>query len=626
MTGVKRTTSQPLGLTPQMQQIRRIAAEDTDKFIQSQMKVVSKTAGVVPFHYSWTQQQIVKAIHEEEALRKPLRMYVLKSRRIGSSTYFSYRHFVKAWARDNIQALILGQFEERAEELMAALKFAYASMPPSLKLALSQDSKDAMQFADTRGKLTIATARNLAVARGGTKQLLLLTEFAWMLAKMQLDVLVEFSEPIDYAFGTEIIVETTGVGYGSPAHQLWVESKNKRTSLRALFLAWQNDPASTYEFLSDHDRDMKMGEVFEYEPRMRDRMRQYHLTPGNVYWAYSILKNVLYGQWDKFIIDFPCDDDEPWRSTQPSFFGSEHVQQLKAETTEYPFQYRWFKAGTAFTLEGLENIHSFEDLELLNKVDENADRPFFKVWGYPKEGHEYVGSADAANGIEAGDFSSMFFGDMHSLEMMCEFHGKVRPDELGHIMAWVGRRYNYALLAPEINPPGNITFMTLKEVYDGPIYVYKHPYMDKTNPSKNATQHLAWQTNHITRPTMLGLGYQLVQDLAKGRLRAYGILKSRELLKEMATFADNGVGKPEAINGAFDDRVMAWCIFAEVCRQETHNTDRNILALYKAQTDTPQQPQLIFDPAKAQRDPAQVIQSMSNLWTSEWQQEKYYHV
>ena len=625
MTGFKRTTSKPVILTPDIQAVRKYAAKHPDKFIQSQLQVVSKQAGVVPFKYSWTQNRIAQIIAEEEAAGRPLRLYILKSRQIGTSTFFAYRFFTKVWAQDNIEALILAQFEERSEELVSRLKFAYASMPDGLKLPLSLDSRSGMQFADTRGKLTIASARNIGIARGGTKQLLLLTEFA--MYKEQKEVLVEFSEPIVYSPGTEIIIETTGQGYGSEAHHLWEESRAKHTVLRAEFLRWQDDPDCTFHFTSDKDRDNRLAEAFDYEPRLKDRMRHYGLTAGNVYYAYQILKNVLYGDYQKFIIDHPCDEHEPWTSNQLSFFGTENCNKLRVGTSEFAFQYRVFHEGTPLD-EELADLDCWDSLALVDKIDENGNRPFFKVWTYPKRGHEYVVSSDSSDGLEAGDFSSCFVIDMNTFEMMAEFHGKVRPDELGYIVAFLGNTYMQALAAPEINPPGNVTFMTLQGCYSN-IYRYKHPYMDNILTSKNATRHLAWQTNSTSRPTMLALGKRLVEDLANERLRLPGIIKSRELVNEMSVFCDPGTGKPEAIHGACDDRVMAWAIAVEVARQEIHGTDKDILALYKMQKDEKDNPLPTMDVAKSQRDPAEVIASMREMWATVgpklWIDEDYKH-
>ena len=608
MTGFKRVT-QKQGLAPNIAEIRAAAFKNPDKFIQTYLQVVDKTSGVVPFKYNHTQREIARIIKEEQAARNPLRLFILKSRRVGTSTFFTYHNFVHAWAHDNINALVLAQLDNTAEELISRVKFCQAAMQPEIQLPLSQDSRTTIQFAKTLSKLTIASARNLDTARGPTYQRLLITEFCYYLKGKE--ALSEFMQPMKYDIFTEAVIESTGKGFGSYAHDLWERSKVGKSAFRACFMDWRDDPECDYKFDNDKDRDCRVAEAIEYEPRLADRMRQYKLTAGQLYYSYLILKNVLDGDWAKYLIDYPCDDNEPWMSKQMSWFGTENVNKIRQQTSEYPYQYRVFRDGMALD-QDIADIESFEELEIADKIDEKGDRPFFKVFAYPRSNAEYVVSGDSAEGLQGGDFSSSYVMDMTTFEMMAEFHGKVRPDQHGYIMAMLGGIYNGALAAPEINPPGNVAFMTMQSVYQH-FYRYKHPYMDNIVASKNATRHLAWQTNTVSRPTMLSFAKQLVEDLANGRLRQPGILKSRELLNEMATFADEGSGKPEAIAGAFDDRVMAWSICVEVARQEMYGTDDDVNKLYKTEPK-PGEPPPVMEQSRIIMDPADVIRDWADMW------------
>jgi len=84
------------------------------------------------------------------------------------------------------------------------------------------------------------------------------------------------------------------------------------------------------------------------------------------------------------------------------------------------------------------------------------------------------------------------------------------------------------------------------------------------------------------------------------------------LINELGTFAANDNGKPEAINGANDDRVMAWCIAVEVARQEIHGTERDILSIYKHADD--QQLAPVMDMSKCLIDPKDVIRNFREIW------------
>src|SRR6185369_7915107 len=123
-------------------------------------------------------------------------------RQVGLSTSIAARFFTLAWAKDNIEALIIAHQEIRAQELIARCKFFYTSMRPSLQLALAQDSKAGLKFADTRGLMTIVSAKNIQAARGGTKQLVQFSEFAYY--PDPVDVLTEIEQLVAQSATTEI--------------------------------------------------------------------------------------------------------------------------------------------------------------------------------------------------------------------------------------------------------------------------------------------------------------------------------------------------------------------------------------------------------------------------------------
>ena len=269
MPGINRTATNPHSLRPQLQSIRKDAFLRPNHFIQSQLRVPDKLANPLPFRYTYSQMLVAQKIQEIEKQRKPVRLYILKSRQVGMSTFIAARIFTKIWAKNNLEALIMAHLEIRAKELIGRCKFFYGSLKDAFKLKLSQDSKAALQFADTRGVLNIVSAKNWEAVVGGTKQYLQMSEFSRYPKAMT--ILQGVEHPIVYAPGTEIYLETTGHGHGSQAHEFWKACKAGYENYEPQFLAWQNDPQCTYPFSSDRDRDYRLAEAYEYEPRLIDR-------------------------------------------------------------------------------------------------------------------------------------------------------------------------------------------------------------------------------------------------------------------------------------------------------------------------------------------------------------------
>jgi hypothetical protein len=569
MPGIHRTISNPQKVIESVNSLRNIASQYPDLFIQNQMQVITKEALSVPFKYNWSQLQVAANLARQKEDNKPIRAYVLKSRQVGLSTQIAARGFVNTWANDNYESLIIAHQEIRAKELLDRVKGFYISLHPKLQLSLAQDSKAGIKFADTRGSMTIVSAKNIHAARGGTKQFVLFSEFAYY--PKPINILTEIEQLVARSPKTEIIIETTGFGRGSSAHDFWLACKAGYENYECIFLPWQDDPGNDYKFMSEKERDYALRAAFDYEPKLQDKMTHFNLGPGQTYTAFLILKDQCHGDWNKFCQEYPCDDEEAWRATGECYFGTENLNILRPE--QFPFEFKVFGPKAPLGQE----FEALSELEAVDKVDEKANRPYFKIWKYPQSGSHYIIGSDSAEGLEDGNFSSSFVMDMYTYEMMAEFHGKVRPDEHAYIIASLGNIYNAALAAPEYNAPGNATLQELKKIYPN---IYRWKYIDDYKPRES--NKMGWQTNSTTRPLMLALCKRLVEDLARGRLFNPAIIKSGALVDEMRTFVVQELdGRAEAAPGCQDDRVFAWAICCIVASQETYGSTNDILSMYK---------------------------------------------
>ena len=583
MAGLTKITDDKPPLADELQSIRGAALKNIDRFCQAFYCVVTDDARTIPFKHNWTQKQITKAIREKERKGEPVRLYILKSRRVGSSTLCLARDAAYTWASDNLETVIIAQRADRAKELLDRAKFFNNSLPAPLRLEKDLDSRIGYRFLQSKSMMTIVAAQSYDVARGGTKQRVLLSEFAHYDGQPGvscIEVLNEFEQPVAYKPGTEIILETTGKGYGSDAHEFYKACRAGKEIYEVLFPRWQDDPGCTVKFSSECDRDRRLGDAFDFQPKLKDWMKHHHLSPGNVVYAYELLRAKVHkgrvDNWEFFLQEYPCDDEEAWRAHGESYFGSENLNAI--HPADYDSEIFVFGAGVPLGQE----FDSFDSLEKIERVDENGNRCYFRVWKRPHPNHVYVVSGDSAEGLEDGNFSSSFVIDMFTCEMACEFHGKLRPDEHAYVMASLGNLYNSALLAPEYNRPGNVTLNELaNRIYYPNIYRYRIMDDYKMVPSRK----LGWETNTKSRGVMLALAKRIVEDVANGRVIAKGLVKSVALLNEMKTFTvDAETGRPEAQNGAQDDRVMAWAIALQVAAQETMGGNYDILSLYGQKT------------------------------------------
>jgi hypothetical protein len=94
------------------------------------------------------------------------------------------------------------------------------------------------------------------------------------------------------------------------------------------------------------------------------------------------------------------------------------------------------------------------------------------VWKYSLSEHDYIISADVARG-DSKDYSSFHVIDVGESEVVCEYKGKIPPDQFALLLAEAGKRYNNALLCPESNTYGYAVLVKLQDIGYSNIYFAK---------------------------------------------------------------------------------------------------------------------------------------------------------
>jgi len=173
------------------------------------------------------------------------------------------------------------------------------------------------------------------------------------------------------------------------------------------------------------------------------------------------------------------------------------------------------------------------------------------VWKYLKEGHNYVISADVSRG-DGADYSTFHVIDTGESEVVCEFKGKVPPDQLAVLLAEAGRRYGNAVLCPESNTYGYAVLMKLQEMNYPNIYFSKEK--DKYNAmyGGGSLGKAGFSTQGASRAKILTKMEEMIRN---NRVSIY----SSRTVSEFKTFVWNG-SKAQAQRGKNDDLVMSLAI------------------------------------------------------------------
>ena len=540
-----------------------------------------ETGALVDFEFRYPQKVAYEIYREAKRSGKPIRLWFLKARRVGLTSVFAAVETVNSWAMDNRRVGIIAHNDERAKRILQLCKGYYKRFPAYMQLPLSKDATAGLKYAQHDSELVIGTCTKPEKVRGDGLHEAHLSEAAYY-GNFFGKVLTEISTTVAPASGTSIIIESTGRARGSAAHKHWQDSVEGKTVYQAHFLPWHEDPNNVMRFDDDRHKDMIMQNMQDVEPRLAEKLnfwrhklltdKRQELTPEHFFWAYW---NYLYrcdGDFAYFCRDFPFDAEEAWTAEGDSYFGENEIQQSKPDDNYHLFGFNGRFINHTFT--------SFSELEKLKVVTDFESTPHIKLWKPAEQGREYIIGADASWGGANSTFTAGYVIDKETREMMCAYHGRVRPDEHSFIMASLGNLYNMAMLAPEINPGGGGMQIITDLQRLGYYNIYSWRKRDRQSGMEMMNS-VGWVTNTWSRPLALGELYKMFHDCMHKRFPDPGMFKDKSLITEMRSFHVNPeTGRPEAFADSFDDRILALSIAHRVAGDETIGGGRDLYMRY----------------------------------------------
>jgi hypothetical protein len=170
------------------------------------------------------------------------------------------------------------------------------------------------------------------------------------------------------------------------------------------------------------------------------------------------------------------------------------------------------------------------------------------IWKEPVEGHEYILSADCAEGQGENNDNSVFhIIDMQSLEQVAEFYSNtILPHEFSQVIKELAIFYYNALVVVENMGPGTAVLSALQHTH-----FYDNLYFETTKSSNAKAGVRIGMTNR-----------SLYLESLQNRLSNNSVrINSIRFATELDTFEYNKVSKKaQAQKGKHDDAIMAMCI------------------------------------------------------------------
>lgn len=430
-------------------------------------------------------------------LRRALWNFILKARQLGFSTFCLIDLLDDTIFTPNVNSAIIAHEKQKVVVLFEIVKRAFDGLPKELQPRVSLENRNELYFPDLDSKIYVTMD-----TRGETVHNLHVSELAFIRrADERLAATLE-SVPVD----GKITFETTANGMANFAYDEWTDPLSQ---YRKFFYNWMWEPG--YRMRTDKSMD-----------QLREE-----------YQSLAVQFNLIKDAIERFEMD----------EQQVAFYISKIKRHKKLTTQEYPLT-----DLEAFIASG-RGVFNIQDL---NKHITSAPiaREFqdLLIWEQPLQGFRYVVGVDSAEG-NGNDNAVIEVLNAYTGEQAAEFASNdIAPGDLGDLSVRVAKKYNNALIVPEINNTGVSTVDRIKRKY---VNVYMREVMDKR--TRQTSQSVGWRTTGVSKP-------KLVVDLEEAVRDEFISINSEEAVKECQTFVktdEPGKQGYGAEGTKKDDRVMA---------------------------------------------------------------------
>ncbi|HAR46286.1 MAG TPA: hypothetical protein DCS05_09000 [Nitrospiraceae bacterium] len=536
------------------------------------LKVLNMKGKIVSFVLNGPQRVLNKII-EDIATRRLVRLILLKARRVGWSTLISARNFHKTSWNFNRLASQVTHEPDATEVLFGMVKRFYDFTPEWLRPSTRYNNARLLDFNTKDGKglgsgFRVATAAKEDFGSGQLIHYFHGSEVSKWPEETVKDLITSVLQCVPDDPDTEVIFESTAKGIGGEYFdRFWgarFRVKVVKMNPPSLDHLYGYDAAGKYdvsraaeeieaaaeleEAINEHAKAENIYTAIfvpwfcfeEYQTKPyptfandltdeeKEIQKTYGLTLAQLYWRRLTIANKCNGSIDIFNQEYPDCPEHAFLAAGRPVFDNAKLMRLRNAVPKPVARY-----------------------ELAQSINQFISNPkgALLVWEEPKAGQNYIISADVAEGLEHGDFSSADVINHATGIQVAQWHGHTDPDLFAYVLAALGKRYNTALLAPERNNHGLTVVKWLHEIIQYPnLYVEMVP-----DPPGKPRKRYGWLTSSATKPMIIDVLVREVRDDCHG-------IACAATFDEMMAFKVQGNGKTEADRGRFDDRVISLAI------------------------------------------------------------------
>jgi hypothetical protein len=549
--------------------------EDFEKYAYVNLKIKNKQGRPQRLVFNKLQRKLNSIVSDLESQSKPVRVYVIKSRQTGSTTYWVALMFWIATMNSEKNIILIAHDDEGSEGLQDKFQNYYLRSNPLLKPSIRNMNRKETYFATSlteyakSGDIGLdnhvdsVTAAKKSIGRSYTYNHALITEFG-LFEENGVDVksmLGSLYQAVPEEAGTSIVIETTAKGEGY-AKDYW---DNEENGFVKVFISWIADDTYTIHLSKNgiyfdlsttqdsvYGNELDVYDEIEKEVIFWDSSNDLKTNPAELHhqvmcrlaWRRRTIHKKCQDDKQIFRQEYPLTVEDAFSTSATNVFPNRVTEPIYQQLKKYPITCRRFQ------------YYHDETIIDAKKKFHKALYGELKVYQDPIPGKRYVIGGDGAQGIEGGDPSALVVLALPELSTVATYEQVIGSIEFAGVSYWLSKLFNNALLGIELNDKGGYsTIQELEHNYpDANLYFQPVVRMVKGKPLR-----YGWVTNGVTRDLMISDTKNL---LTKNHVQVYDI----ELVKQLRTFVKHTNGKLAAAIGRRDDLLMSLMIAMQLAK------------------------------------------------------------
>lgn len=515
---------------------------------------------LVRFVPNVAQQRILAAVRAQQKAGLPVKIIILKARKMGCSTFIGAMGYYKVSMNPRMSAFVCAHNANSSWNLFDIVRKFDTYNPNTSKDDFEGRNKKELKWREPHGSVySVHTAGSDELERSATHQFIHASEVAFWPHDTQ--TMTALQQTMANVPNTAMFWESTANGEGNEFHNKWLQAtdyarwcrekgKSNLDGFIPLFFSWMDDPGYAKKVPSE-----MVGERMNQDEAT---LKSIGATKEQIYWRRCLIRD-NFGQDKQELFDqeFPSHPGVAFltsgRPAIPPRIIKHHRTQVK--DPQYA-KLQW--SGEAVSIQYSDYPKDTDGV--------------WRIWREPVEKMDYAIGADVSEGKLADqndefsepDRSAITVLDRSDLSVVAQYVGRPSPHDLAEEMERASTLYNKAYMTPEVNSIGYSTLeRLLHDGYAERLY-QERGYVEDIEVRD--PQKYGWRTNNkYDRDKLIDNWIQACrpeENDKEEKIKCY----SRELVDEESVFVVDQRGKRQHRPGKHDDILFSAMVACEVHR------------------------------------------------------------